>query len=77
MNHSHLSQGAVDDLLSKLSTDDGFRAAFLADPAAFGVAADALPANRQLPSKETLRATREALRAKFAGSAGLSWFINR
>lgn len=77
MNHRNLSHGAVDDLLAKLSTDDSFRAAFLADPAAFGVEAASLPADRQLPSKEAIRTNREALRAKFAGSAGLIWFINR
>lgn len=77
MTQNNLSPGAVDDLLAKLSSDDSFRASFLADPAAFGVDASALPANRQLPSKEAIRANREALRAKFASSAGLVWFINR
>jgi putative modified peptide len=71
----------ADELLDKLSTDDQFREQFLGNPAlvlhTMGVDVDAsqVPAIRRLPSKESLKANRDAIKAKVAGKAGLVWFL--
>jgi putative modified peptide len=71
----------VDELLDKLSSDDQFREQFLGNPAlvlhTMGVDVDAsqVPAIRRLPSKESLKANRDAIKAKVTGKAGLMWFL--
>jgi putative modified peptide len=71
----------VDELLDKLSSDDQFREQFLGNPAlvlhTMGVDVDAsqVPAIRRLPSKESLKANRDAIKSKVAGKAGLVWFL--
>lgn len=71
----------VDELLDKLSSDDQFREQFLGNPAlvlhTMGVDVDPaqVPAIRRLPSKASLKANRDAIKAKVVGKAGLVWFL--
>ncbi len=71
----------VDALLDKLSSDDQFREQFLGNPAlvlhTMGVDVDPaqVPVIRRLPSKESLKANRDAIKTKVAGKAGLVWFL--
>lgn len=71
----------VDKLLDQLSSDDQFREQFLGNPAlvlhTMGVDVDPaqVPSVRRLPSKASLKANRDAIKSKLAGSAGLIWFL--
>jgi putative modified peptide len=66
----------LDQLLSKLAGDDAFRQGFLTDPQraldGLGIALDAsrIPADRRLPSKAVLAASRHAIKAKVDSAAG-------
>ncbi len=81
MSSSTFTPEAVDTLLDKLSTDDTFREQFLGNPgvvlATLGVPVDhsQVPAVRKLPSKEAIKANRDALKTKLSGSAGLTVFL--
>jgi putative modified peptide len=81
-----LSAETVDTLLDRLSTDDGFRALFQASPrqalAAVGHQASAQACDsdagvwiclscEQLASKETIHASRDALRKQLLTSQGI------
>ena len=81
-SHAGLSQRqAFDMLLSSLITDDDVRAAFVADPVkvmqSYGLQfePDQIPRDRRLPSKETLAAAREKLRAEGNDPEEDSFFI--
>jgi putative modified peptide len=73
----HFTPEAVDQLLDKLSGDDEFREHFLGNPAlalhSLGVTVDPaqVPAARKLPSKDAIKANRDAMKAKLDGKAGL------
>jgi len=70
----------LDKILTRLGSDDAYREKFLGDPvAAFdehGVNVDPseVPAVRQLPSKDTLRAQAAAIRGKADGKSCLAFF---
>jgi putative modified peptide len=75
------SPGTVAEILDRLATDDGFRAAYVADPnsalAEYGLSIDesALPADRRLPSKEILAAARDSLQSKIESDLRLLPFL--
>lgn len=81
MTRSVFTPEIVDQLLDKLSTDDEFRENFLGNPAlvfsTLGIQVDPaqVPAVRRLPSKDVLKANREAIKSKLVGQAGLIWFL--
>jgi len=81
MTQTEFSSEIVDKLLDRLSTDDEFRENFLGNPAlvlnTLGVHVDPaqVPAVRRLPSKEALKANRDAIKTKLVGQAGLIWFL--
>lgn len=72
-----ISEQAAHALLEKLSTDDSFREQLLGDPvaamASLGVDVDhsEVPAKRTLPSKDDVKAARDALHARLNGAAGM------
>lgn len=81
MSNATFTPEAVDSLLEKLSTDDQYREQFLGNPGKclsdLGVSVEGaeVPVVRKLPSKETLKANRDAIKAKLSGSAGLTVFL--
>jgi putative modified peptide len=72
---------AIDQLLDKLSSDDEFREHFLGNPAlalhTVGVHVDPaqVPAVRKLPSKDAIKANKDAMKSKLDGKAGLFFFF--
>ncbi|PKM08292.1 MAG: putative modified peptide [Gammaproteobacteria bacterium HGW-Gammaproteobacteria-4] len=81
MSNTCFTPEVVDTLLDKLSSDDQFREQFLGNPAlvlhTLGVDVDPaqVPSVRRLPSKEVLKANREAIKAKLSGQVGLIIFL--
>lgn len=81
MSNTCFTPEIVDTLLDKLSSDDQFREQFLGNPAlvlhTLGVDVDPaqVPMVRHLPSKEALKANREAIKAKMVGQVGLWIFL--
>lgn len=81
MSAAKFSDQHVDTLLDKLSSDDQYREQFLGNPALclahLGVPVDPtqVPAIRRLPSKDAIKANREAMKAKMSGNAGLIVFL--
>ncbi len=71
----------LDKLLDKLSSDDTFRASFLGDPehalSNIGIRLDAgqIPSVRSLPAKETIAATRAAIKGKLDNAMGAFPFV--
>ena len=71
------TQAQLDALLERLSHDDAFREQVLGDPASalkeYGLQVDpaALHKARKLPSKEELKASRQAVNEKVNGNLGL------
>jgi len=70
----------LDQILSRLGSDDAYREKFLGDPAGafneYGVAVDPseVPTVRKLPSKDALRTQAAAIRAKADGKSCLAFF---
>jgi putative modified peptide len=68
-------------MLDKLATDDGFRDRMLGDPVralgGLGIAIDpaSVPAERSLPSRESVAAEHAALESTHAGHAGMVLFL--
>ncbi len=66
----------IDNLMAKLSSDDGFRAHLMADPvnalSAIGISIDPsqIPAIRNLPSKQAVAMDRVAVKQKLDNAAG-------
>ncbi|HBK56257.1 MAG TPA: putative modified peptide [Xanthomonadales bacterium] len=81
MTNTCFTPEIVDTLLDRLSSDDQFREQFLGNPAlvlhTLGVSVDPaqVPAVRRLPSKEVLKANREAIKSKLNGQLGLWIFL--
>lgn len=77
MTQGSFTPEIVDTLLDKLSSDDQFREQFLGNPAlvlhTLGVSVDPaqVPAVRKLPSKESIKQNRDAMKAKLDGRMGL------
>lgn len=77
MTQGSFTPEIVDALLDKLSSDDQFREQFLGNPAlvlhTLGVDVDPaqVPVVRKLPSKESIRQNREAMKARMDGRMGL------
>jgi putative modified peptide len=71
----------LESLMARLSTDDAFRAALMADPSqtlsALGIALDPcqVPALRTLPSKQTMGAERMAVQQKLDNASGAIAFF--
>lgn len=71
----------ADEFLDKLANDQQFREQFLGNPAlvlaTMGVKLDPslVPSVRRLPSKEAIQASREAIKSKLVGTAGLPMFL--
>jgi putative modified peptide len=70
----------LDQILSRLGSDDAYREKFLGDPAdafgEYGIAVDPseVPAVRKLPSKDALKSQAAAIRAKADGKSCLAFF---
>jgi putative modified peptide len=70
----------LDQILSRLGSDDAYREKFLGDPAGafgeYGIAVDPseVPAVRKLPSKDALKSQAAAIRAKADGKSCLAFF---
>lgn len=81
MTNTCFTPEIVDNLLDRLSSDDQFREQFLGNPAlvlhTLGVSVDPaqVPTVRRLPSKEVLKANREAIKSKLNGQLGLWIFL--
>jgi putative modified peptide len=81
MSKGCLTSEAADQLLDKLSTDHQYREHFLGNPALVlahhGVTVDPtqIPTIRRLPSKEVLKANKQAIKEKIVGNAGLPLFM--
>ena len=66
----------LDTLMARLSSDDAFRSALMADPAhalsALGISIDPsqIPALRTLPSKQTMGLERLAMQQKLDNASG-------
>lgn len=75
------SSTQLDQLFSRLGSDDAFREKFIGDPvsalAEHGVQVDPadVPAVRALPSKQAFSSQADALREKAQGKAGLMFFV--
>ncbi len=71
----------IDQLLDKLANDDGFRDRLAADPVgALGelgitVAADQIPANVKLPSKDAIAANRDAMKGRLLTGDDMVYFL--
>ncbi len=67
----------IDAILDRLATDDQFREQMLGDPVgalgSMGITIDPadVPAVRSLPSKDSLQADRDAIKAALPGNVGM------
>ena len=70
----------LDQILTRLGSDDAYREKFIGDPISafgeYGVKVDPaeVPAVRRLPSKDALRTQAAAIRAKADGKSCLAFF---
>lgn len=81
MAKSFLTSDVVDKLLDKLGTDDAYRAKFQSDPhgALKDIGVDVDPSEvapvKNLPDKDTIRNSREAIKKAMVGQLGMWLFV--
>ena len=80
MSSATPTSAQLDQILSRLGSDDAYREKFIGDPVGafseYGIAVDPseVPAVRTLPSKDALRTQAAAIRAKADGKSCLAFF---
>ena len=80
MSSATPTSSQLDQILSRLGSDDAYREKFIGDPVGafneYGITVDPaeVPAVRKLPSKDALRTQAAAIRAKADGKSCLAFF---